>query len=248
METKKFQGLKIANVKKRLASYRLQMTDNSVLDIPRIELGGFIPQKGMTVRYQFYLGIVLQKVEFDGKVVINRITSDLMRQLDLLNDILEKDSRHELMKEKDPLVDRLPETMRTRTFLLLEIGKKLCQQENLDDAISYKVARSSLEDVISYEVARSSLAAALGSLGLEYIKKFRKLDLERQQAVLMCKAEEKFIADIILLAEAYAKDLENNIINLKSQNIEDSEVLKVGSCFLNIDSEILQKATEDYLK
>lgn len=235
METKNFQGLKIANVKERLASYRIQMTDNSVLDIPRIELGGFIPQKGMTVRYQFYHGVILQKVEFDGKVVVNRITSDMLRQLDLLNDILEKDARHEFMKEEDPLVARLPELMKTRVFLVWEIGKKFCRPQNLND-------------VVSYEVACSSLAVALGNLGLDYLEKFRKLDLERQQAVLMCKAEEEFIADIILLAEAYAKDLENNIVSLKSPNITDSEVLKVENCFLDIDSEMLQKATEDYLK
>ena len=235
MKTKKFQGLKIANVKERLTSYRLHMTDNSVLDILRIELGGFIPQKGMSVRYHFYHGVILQKIEFDGKVVINRITSDMLRQLDLLNDILEKDARHEFMKEEDPLVARLPEIMKTRAFLFLEIGKKFCRPQNLND-------------VVSYEVARGSLAVALGNLGLEYIKKFHKLDLERQQAVLMCKAEEEFIADIILLAEAYAKDKENNIVSLKSPNIMDSEVLKVENCFLDIVSEMLQKATEDYLK
>ena len=125
--------------------------------------------------------------------------------------------------------------MKTRAFLFLEIGKKFCRPQNLND-------------MVSYEVARGSLAVALGNLGLEYIKKFRKLDLERQQAVLMCKAEEEFIADIILLAEAYAKDKENNIVSLKSPNIMDSEVLKVENCFLDIDSEMLQKATEDYLK
>ena len=35
MDTKKFQGLRVAHVKERLTSYRLQLNDNSVIDIPR---------------------------------------------------------------------------------------------------------------------------------------------------------------------------------------------------------------------
>lgn len=43
MDTRKFQGLRVTHVKERLTSYRLQLNDNSIIDIPRIELGGFVP-------------------------------------------------------------------------------------------------------------------------------------------------------------------------------------------------------------
>ena len=81
MDTKKFQGLRVAHVKERLTSYRLQLNDNSVIDIPRIELGGFVPQKGMFVRYRFYRGLILQRIEFDGKPVVNRTPAEIMNLL-----------------------------------------------------------------------------------------------------------------------------------------------------------------------
>lgn len=67
MDTRKFQGLRVTHVKERLTSYRLQLNDNSIIDIPRIELGGFVPQKGMFVRYRFYRGLILQKLNLTAK-------------------------------------------------------------------------------------------------------------------------------------------------------------------------------------
>ena len=81
MDTRKFQGLRVTHVKERLTSYRLQLNDNSIIDIPRIELGGFVPQKGMFVRYRFYRGLILQKIEFDGKTVVNRTPAEIMNLL-----------------------------------------------------------------------------------------------------------------------------------------------------------------------
>ena len=118
MDTKKFQGLRVAHVKERLTSYRLQLNDNSVIDIPRIELGGFVPQKGMFVRYRFYRGLILQRIEFDGKPVVNRTPAEIMNLLCRVDAKLEEDVRRQqsACENEDLVFDGLSEIMKQRIF------------------------------------------------------------------------------------------------------------------------------------
>ena len=95
MDTRKFQGLRVTHVKERLTSYRLQLNDNSIIDIPRIKLGGGGPQKGMLNRYRFYRGLILQKIEFDGKTVVNRTPAEIMNLLCRVDAKLEEDVRRQ---------------------------------------------------------------------------------------------------------------------------------------------------------
>ena len=229
METKKFQGLKITCVKERLTTYRLQMNDNSILDIPRIELGSFVPQKGMFVRYRFYRGLILQKVEFDGKLVVNRTPLDIMRLLFLLDDKLEEDVRKDNSQETDPVYAKLSKLMKARISMLLELSKHSSQGEFPNDAIDY-------------EVARCSLAEALGNIGLPYLQKFRTLSIVSQKSILMCDIDAEFIEDIIILAEAYAKDVAGQT------PLAEAETLKVWSCILDISKEEFNNFRKKYFK
>ena len=120
MDTRKFQGLRVTHVKERLTSYRLQLNDNSIIDIPRIELGGFVPQKGMFVRYRFYRGLILQKIEFDGKTVVNRTPAEIMNLLCRVDAKLEEDVRRQqsACENEDLVFDGLSEIMKQRIFLV----------------------------------------------------------------------------------------------------------------------------------
>lgn len=125
MDTRKFQGLRVTHVKERLTSYRLQLNDNSIIDIPRIELGGFVPQKGMFVRYRFYRGLILQKIEFDGKTVVNRTPAEIMNLLCRVDAKLEEDVRRQqsACENEDLVFDGLSEIMKQRIFLVQSIGQ-----------------------------------------------------------------------------------------------------------------------------
>lgn len=232
MDTRKFQGLRVTHVKERLTSYRLQLNDNSIIDIPRIELGGFVPQKGMFVRYRFYRGLILQKIEFDGKTVVNRTPAEIMNLLCRVDAKLEEDVRRQqrACENEDLVFDGLSEIMKQRIFLVQSIGQ-------------HPEIGGFSRDALDYEIARCAMAEDLGRLGKGYLEKFRTLSLQSQQAVLMGDIDKELIEDIIPLAEAFAQDLATGV-----EDPRHSEVMKTWSCIFDFSPENFERFREHYFK
>ena len=78
----------------------------------------------MFVRYRFYRGLILQKIEFDGKTVVNRTPAEIMNLLCRVDAKLEEDVRRQqsACENEDLVFDGLSEIMKQRIFLVQSIG------------------------------------------------------------------------------------------------------------------------------
>lgn len=227
MTTKKFQGLKITHVKERLSTYRIQLNDNTLLDLPKIELGEFVPSKGMFIRLRFYRNLILQRVEFDGTAVINRSVIDIMSELMRVDDKLEDDVRKECGDSGDIIYDGLEKIFQHRVDMLRFLPK-------VPEFEGYWLDMQ----VVDYETAVCAQAQKLAKLGGDFLNNFREMTLREQQLVLQNDIEQTMIDDVYELAEAYScKPAEDFAL-------ENSKVLNVPYC-INLSKEehkILKKA------
>lgn len=230
---KNVKGLIIARVSEKLTSYKLHLNDNSVIELPRDEIGDFVPRTGMKVRYSFYQGLILQKIELDGKSVLDRSVLDIIVLLESIDDKLDEDTRKALQGHDDPILESLEPIFRYR----IEMIRFLASEDNIPF------------DAIDYETCRCSLAQTISEQGLERVEAIEKMNFSMQQKVLMADIEEEFVGEIISMAKAYLADKATfDLEKIDISALMQSKILAEWSCIFDFEKDKFEELRNLYIE
>lgn len=82
-------NLFIERVNDHRDTYRLKLSDGTPLELNKVEIGNFIPQKGMSIQMILFNNLILQEVQLDGISILYRTPMQLLSTLDKLKQQLE---------------------------------------------------------------------------------------------------------------------------------------------------------------
>lgn len=188
----------INRVNERNDCYRLLLSDGTKLDLPKAELGDYMPPTRKTISIQYYNNLVVRAVFIDGRIVISREPEQLSKlmlqaQQQLVWDAMEQKKVLEVVESE--YFEKLPEIFKQRLQMLTLILKSSFTIEALQKEIEiYKLsvllAKKSQLEIRGFESKTLDVPALYDAkcLAMAYkvdcVRDFRNLEDYKKSEVL----------------------------------------------------------------
>lgn len=188
----------INRVNERNDCYRLLLSDGTKLDLPKAELGDYVPPTRKTISIQYYNNLVVRAVFIDGRIVISRDLEQLSKlmlqaQQQLVLDAMEQKKVLEMVEGED--FEKLPEIFKHRLQMLKLILKSSFTMEAMQKEVEI-YALSTFLAKVPHEVIRAYISVELNTMELydakclamaykvDYISDFKSLEDYKKSEVL----------------------------------------------------------------